>query len=68
MSEDFIITISDARNYTDRGGCKNGFQLFLESHGFNFRSVVRHGIKASELLATGDVRAIALVNKVRENG
>ena len=60
--EDKIVTVSHAREYF--GGCIPGWQGFAASHGFEWIQVVRHGLKASELLATNDAMAINLVNYV----
>ena len=60
--EDKIITIKDAREYFN--GCIPGWQSFAEIHGFEWPTVVRHGLKASELLATDDAMAISLVEFV----
>jgi hypothetical protein len=67
FTEDKIITVSHAREYTPRGGCMPGFRAFVESHGFDWRDVVRNGILASKLVATGDTRAIGLVAWVYTN-
>ena len=61
-TEDKIITVSDARAYFK--SCIPGWQTFAETHGFVWKDVVRHGLKASELLATNDAMAIALVEYV----
>jgi hypothetical protein len=57
--EDLRLTISDAREHFK--GCIPGWQVFCEAHGFIWNNVVRHGLLASELLATEDAMAIGLV-------
>lgn len=60
--DDRTITVSDAREFF--GGCIPGWQLFAELNGFIWVDVVRHGLKASQLLATEDIMAIDLVTFV----
>lgn len=62
MLEDKVITVSDARSYFK--GCIPGWQSFAEAHGFDWPTVVRHGLLASQLLATGDTMAEELVKYV----
>ena len=64
MMEDFIVTIKDARAY--HGGCIPGWKAFAEIHGFVWVDVVRHGLLASQLEATGDAMAIDLVEFARK--
>ena len=59
---DITITVSDARNYFK--GCIPGWKSFSEAHGFDWKQVTRHGLKASQLLATKDAMAISLVEYV----
>ena len=67
LKEDKLITISHARQFTPNGGCKPGFESFLESNGISFKEVVKNrGVKASQLIATGDIRAIGLAIYVYE--
>lgn len=56
---DIILTVSDAREYF--GGCVPGWQTFAETYGFDWKTVTRHGLRASELYSTGDSMAISLV-------
>jgi hypothetical protein len=56
---DITLTVSDARNYFE--GCIPGWQAFSEAHGFDWKHVTRHGLKASQLVGTGDAMAIGLV-------
>lgn len=55
------ITLQDAREV---GGCKEGWKDFVESHGYNFKDVVKNGLTARQLLDTKDIRAEELVNYV----
>jgi hypothetical protein len=66
--EDKIITVKDARAYF--GGCIPTWQIFANTHNFIWQDVIRHGLKASQLLATDDAMAIGLVEYVynRDNG
>jgi hypothetical protein len=57
--EDKVISLSDARDFF--GGCIPGWQVFAETHNFEWKSVVRYGLKASELVATNDAMALSLV-------
>lgn len=60
--EDKIITVSDAREHFN--GCIPGWKAFADQHNFDWPTVVRHGLKASQLLATEDAMAISLVEYV----
>lgn len=60
--EDKLITVSDAREFF--GGCIPGWRRFAEKHNFDWVQVTRHGLLASELLATKDTMAINLVEHV----
>jgi len=62
LAEDKTITISHARDYF--GGCIPGWQMFADGHGFNWKDVVRYGLKASVLIATKDAMAVNLVKYV----
>jgi hypothetical protein len=54
-----IIKLQDAREFAD--GCREGWKTFVEDHGYSFIDVVRNGLTAEQLLATGDQQAIDLV-------
>lgn len=56
---DIRLYISDAREYFK--GCVPGWQTFVETYGFEWKEVMRHGLLASELLSTEDSMAISLV-------
>lgn len=62
MSDDPIITIQDVRNC---GLCVWGARAWFERHGLNFRHFIRHGIRASEVLKTGDGYAQQVVERAR---
>lgn len=57
-----IITIQDARKH--QNGCVNGWQMFVEQHGYNFKEVVKNGLTAQQLIDTEDALAIKLVDDV----
>lgn len=58
--KDVIVRIQDARDI--HGGCIEGWKLFVSSHGFDFKDVVRNGLTAQQLINTGDIMAIELAN------
>lgn len=58
-NDDRVITLADARACF--GGCIPGWKLFAENNNLNWVTVVRNGLKASELLATNDAMAERLV-------
>ena len=60
--KDFIVTVSDARQHFN--GCIPGWKSFSDTHGFCWADVVRHGLLASQLLATDDAMATSLVEYV----
>lgn len=60
--EDITITIKDAREHFN--GCIPGWKAFSETHKFDWPTVVKEGLKASELLSTKDAMAIDLVEAV----
>ncbi len=64
-NDDRTITIKDARSYFN--GCIPGWRSFAEQHGFDWPTVVRHGLKASQLVATDDAMAIGLVEHVYQD-
>lgn len=49
-----------------RGFCRGQARVWAERHGFVWRDLVRNGIDAEQLLATGDGFAIALVEWARK--
>lgn len=62
--EDKTITVNDARLLYK--GCIPGWKYFAEQNGLDWVKVRRHGMKASELLATNDAMAIELVRFIYE--
>lgn len=58
-SNDIIITLSMARECFN--GCPTGWEQFAERHGYDWKTVVRKGIPASELSKIDDVMAKTLV-------
>lgn len=63
LDSEIIITVSDAREV---GGCVNGWKMFVEIHGYNWKDAVRNGLTAEQLLATNDAMAENLVNYVKQ--
>jgi hypothetical protein len=67
---EIIVYIKDARAL--HGGCVEGWKTFIESHGFDFKQVVRNGMTAQQLLDTKDSMAIELarhiINRENNNG
>lgn len=59
---DILITVSDARECFK--GCIPGWKAFSERHGFDWKTVTRHGLYASQLKATNDAMALQLVEYV----
>lgn len=59
--DEVIIRLQDAR---ELGGCKEGWKGFLAAHGYDFKTVVKQGITARQLLNTNDTMAIKLVEHV----
>lgn len=60
--EDKRVTIKDARACFK--GCIPGWRTFSEAHGFDWPTVVRNGLLASELIATDDAMATKIVSYV----
>jgi hypothetical protein len=60
-----IITITDIRR---AGFCPSGIREWFEGKGFDFRDVLKNGISATRLLATGDGRAERVVASVIRRG
>jgi len=58
-NEDIVITVGDARNFFK--GCIPGWRSFAEDNGFDWPTVVRRGLLASELYNTNNPMAISLV-------
>lgn len=60
--EDFRVTVSDIRS---TGHCALGIRRWFERNGFDFRHVLRNGVLASEMEATGDGQGIQVVERLR---
>lgn len=58
--EDKKITVSEARECF--GGCIPGWKLFAETYNFDWVTVRKQGLLASELLQTQDTLALELLN------
>ena len=67
---DVIVKLQDAREL--HGGCVDGWKLFIETQGYNFKEVVLHGLTAQQLIDTGDIMALELayymMEKANSNG
>jgi hypothetical protein len=59
---DLTITITDVRR---AGYCASGARKWFEAHGFDFRQVIKNGVSAEALLATGDGLAERVVRLTR---
>lgn len=57
--EDKLVTVKEARSYFN--GCIPGWKEFSSLHGFQWKTVLRHGLPSSVLYKTGDSMAINLV-------
>ena len=67
--EDFLVTVEDLRylrQHDTAGFCIPGLKKWAESHGLDFKDFVRNGIKASQLLATGDGLAEMIIARMKE--
>ena len=51
---DLIVTITDIRR---AGYCASGARRWFEARGYDFRDVLKNGVSAEALLATGDAMA-----------
>jgi hypothetical protein len=60
---DLTITMTDVAR---AGYCARGARRWFEQHGIDFRSFLKDGIPASELLEKGDGLAVRVVAKARE--
>lgn len=62
-----IITIDDIRQ---AGICVAGARPWFRQHGLDFADMLKNGIEAERLLATGDAMAIRVVEmkQERQNG
>jgi hypothetical protein len=55
---DLVITITDVRR---AGYCASGAKRWFTDHGFDFRDVLKNGVSAEAMLATGDAMAERVV-------
>lgn len=62
MSESLRVTIKDFRA---AGICPAARHKFFEPHGLDWKDFVRNGIDADLLIATGDPRALPVVEVAR---
>jgi hypothetical protein len=60
--DDRRVTVSHAREYFH--GCIPNWQIFAAAYGFDWKTTVKQGLLASELLKTEDALAIQLLNYV----
>lgn len=58
-----VIRVADIRQ---AGYCVSGIKAWFEARSFNWRSVMRDGVPAEDLLATGDPMAERAVRMTRE--
>lgn len=70
MTDELIVTTTHLftiRGYSRRVGfCRDKSKAFFRRHGLDWRAFVRDGIPASQLEATGDGLALALVAWAQE--
>ena len=70
MTDELIVTtkhLFTIRGYNRRAGfCRDKSKAFFRRHGLDWRAFVRDGIAASQLEATGDGLALALVAWAQE--
>lgn len=56
--------VRQVRGFTAKPGfCANGVRRWMESHGLDFKLLLKDGIDEEVLLATGDPMAIAVVRQ-----
>lgn len=55
--DDRTLTLQDMRACSPRHACLPGLRRFTEAKGFDWKTIVKTGFKASELLATDDAMA-----------
>lgn len=58
--ENKIITLDDIRA---AGGCAPGARAFFRRYNLDFKSFLKNGIRAADLLNTGDALAVDVVNR-----
>ncbi|MGI9502181.1 MAG: hypothetical protein ACR2RE_03890 [Geminicoccaceae bacterium] len=60
---DFILTVDDCRK---AGHCAIGIRRWFETHGYDFRDVLKNGRSAAELLAIDDAQMNNVITKTLE--
>lgn len=63
--DNMTVTITDIRR---AGICVAGTKGWFETHNLDFRSLIKQGIPAKDLLATNDGYADLVVEKMLERG
>lgn len=58
VPDDLRITIKDVRL---AGHCVRGAKDWFQNHNFNFEDVIRDGVLARDMVATGDEQGIRVV-------
>lgn len=58
IPEDLIITMSDIK---DVGYCASGTRRWFTAHDLDFRDMIKNGISARKLYATGDAYGMRVV-------
>ena len=56
------VTIDDAKNVFGRRYCHRGMRAFAARHGLDWSEIVKQGVSAERLRATGDAMAIELAD------
>lgn len=57
------ITVDDARR---AGFCLQGLKSWAEENGYDYRDMIKNGVSAEKLEATGHGGIVELVKKVKE--
>jgi hypothetical protein len=57
------VKMSDMRAV---GYCRRGVKVFLESHGFDWKTFINEGVPEELLAATDDAQALKVVDYVRQ--
>ena len=60
--DDFIVT---SRELKEVGICFEGQKTWFPDHGFDLKDVVKNGVKASAIEATGEGIALKAIQRVR---
>jgi hypothetical protein len=62
MDGDFIVTVNDIRK---TGHCVAGLRRWCTATGIDFKELLKSGVPASRLMATGDGLAQTVIAKIR---